>query len=811
MVTGYHNVERKKENKHRDGNHRKGKILCLLLTAALIFSLAGCGKNAGTADSAGVGGSGTENAGIGADSQQDMQNRDLASADGQTAMGRYVEEEIDLSEDFSNIVRPCGMTLKEDGNIAVLAAGSGILVSKDQGITWSDETPAWMSAMIRDGYISHMAMAPDGTVAVVYADGYDEEGMLKYLAKFVLPDGSEVPIDLNLTDADKFIMQIVAADDGRFFADTCDSIYEVYPDGSGEKILTPESSDWIWVKDNLLFIDSQLGSDTSPLIYDMEAKEYVQDDVLKEFANENYAGRSYNGTDYATMQLLPGDDGEVYIAGPKGLHRHAIGGNMVEQLVDGNLSLLGTPNYALVSVLKLGEKSFIALASNYKVIRLSYDPNVPSVPENMLTLYSLRENDEVRQAVSLYQIEHPDYFVSYRVGMDSGSSVTRDDALKKLNTEIMAGNGPDLIVMDDLPIRSYADKGLLLDLTDYLAQYSAKEPLFDNMIDAMKIDGKAYMAPTVFSLPYVSASSRYTGNMTSLSDIATAVERMREDYPGEDLLHTSSTVDILKRFVATSEPLWVKADGTLDKESIRTYLEQCRRIYEAQTDGLSEEIIRENEARIRRIADFDGMSVEQMNWSIASDVLNYVADSGVHLLIGWANNKYHYTEVIAAERTKGFEDTKVIPMQGQCSHIFMPRSMVAVSAASPRIDAAMEFMDVLLSAEMPESYAGFPINKEAFDKRFTPKEGDVGPNNEYMSMGVSNADGTYMDFVTYWPTDEQMAELKAQITSADTAYIPDTVLEHAVFDSGRFYLTGERSMEEVLNEIERTVAIYMAE
>ena len=811
METEYNNTARKKENKYKGGNHRKGKILSLLLTAALIFSLAGCGGNGGTADSAEAGGLGSENADSGADSQQDAQNRDLASADGQTAMGRYVEEEINLTDFSTSAARLCGMTLKEDGSIAVIAAGSGIVLSKDQGITWSDETPSWMSAMIRDGYISHMAMSPDGTVAVVYANGYDEDGMLKYLAKFVLPDGSEVPIELNLTKADNFIMQVISTDDGRFFADTCDSIYEVYLDGSGEKILTPESSDWIWVKDNLLFIDSQLGSDTSPLIYDMEAKEYVQDDVLKEFVNENYAGRSYNGTDYGTMQLLPGDDGEVYIAGSRGLHRHAIGGNMVEQLVDGNLSLFGTPNYALVSVLKLGEESFIALASNYKVIRLNYDPNVPSVPENMLTLYSLRENDEVRQAVSLYQIKHPDYFVSYRVGMDSGSSMTRDDALKKLNTEIMTGNGPDLIVMDDLPIRSYADKGLLLDLTDYLAQYSAKEPLFDNMIDAVKIDGKAYMVPTVFSLPYVSASSRYTGNMTDLSDIAAAVEIMREDYPGEDLLHTSSAVDILKRFAATSEPLWVKADDTLDRESIQTYLEQCRRIYEAQTNGLSEEIIRKNEERIRRTADWDGGSVEQMNWSVASDVLDYVTGSGIHLMGGWVDNKFHYTEVIAANRMKGYEDTELIPMQGQCRHIFMPGSMVAVSAASPRIDAAMEFMDVLLSAEMPESYDGFPINKEAFDKRFTPKEGDVGPNNEFMYLGVSNADGTSMDFITYWPTDAQMTELKAQIASADTAYIPDTVLEHAVFDSGRFYLTGERSMEEVLNEIERTVAIYMAE
>ena len=35
--------------------------------------------------------------------------------------------------------------------------------------------------------------------------------------------------------------------------------------------------------------------------------------------------------------------------------------------------------------------------------------------------------------------------------MAESDSVTREDAVKKLNTEIIAGNGPDLIVMDGLP------------------------------------------------------------------------------------------------------------------------------------------------------------------------------------------------------------------------------------------------------------------------------------------------------------------------------------------------------------------------
>ena len=48
--------------------------------------------------------------------------------------------------------------------------------------------------------------------------------------------------------------------------------------------------------------------------------------------------------------------------------------------------------------------------------------------------------------------------MEYETGMGDGDSVTREDALKKLNTRIMAGEGPDVIVLDDMPVDSYIEK-----------------------------------------------------------------------------------------------------------------------------------------------------------------------------------------------------------------------------------------------------------------------------------------------------------------------------------------------------------------
>lgn len=786
----------------------KKKIISILLAAAMVLLIAGCGGGTGSAGGA----SGSDNAdaaSTGGSAGTQTQNGDSSNADGQTAMGRYVEEEFDLSEQLS---QPLAMCMLEDGSIVILDSTAGVLMSKDQGITWSDETPDWFITMKNEGaYITSMAMAPDGTAAVAYDPDMGDDDYSP-IAKLIMPDGTEVPAEIAFTDEDMYVSQVIASDEGRFFVDTVHSIYEIHEDGSSEKILTPEDSSWVWVKGNLLFVDSDWEAVDAPMIYDLDAKDYVEDSVLMEFTDDNYPGRNYNGSYSGSMHLMPGDNGTVYVIGSKGIHRHVIGGNMMEQIVDGNLSMLSNPDYHIVSMIQLEEESFLVLFANHKLIRFTYDPNVPSVPENMLTIYSLREDDSIRQSISLYQAQHPDTFVSYEIGMSEGDAVTREDALKRLNTEIVAGSGPDLIVLDDMPISSYVDKGLLLDLTDYFEQYSAKEPLFDNIIEALKIDGKAYMAPLKISLPMIAAPEEYTKIMTDLSGIADAVEQMRAEHPGENIIGVCSPAGVMKRFASTSAPEWVMEDGTLDLESLKEYLEQCKRIYDAQMDGLGADIVQRYNERSERMAAYDGVDEYMYNERLHLKILDYIINE-VYILPGWTVAAYDFMEVMSLNKTKGFEDAKVVPMEGQCSNVFLPQTMIGINATSGQIDAAKGFMDVFLSAvNMPSTYDGFPLNQGAFDIQFTPREGDVwGENGEYISWSTGDADGNIISFQGYWPTDEQIAALKSQLASVDTAYIPDSVLEKAVFDGGTDYIKGNRNLEDALSAIDKMVALYMAE
>ena len=213
---------------------------------------------------------------------------------------------------------------------------------------------------------------------------------------------------------------------------------------------------------------------------------------------------------------------------------------------------------------------------------------------------------------------------------------------------------------------------------------------------------------------------------------------------------------------------------------------------------------------MERVSEYNGVDAEETEWSINSDMLYYIGKE-TKMMTGWIPSQYEYTQMISIDKNKDFENTKAVPMQGQCSQVFKPNTMLAVSAASAQPEAALEFMDAFLSSEVQGVYDGLPINQNAYDIQFTPKEEYLGENGEYGSWSSSDPDGNRVDFQSFWASDKEIADFKRKLSAVNTAYIPDLMLENAVFTQGISYMRGERSLDETLDEVEKAVAIYMAE
>ena len=183
-------------------------------------------------------------------------------------------------------------------------------------------------------------------------------------------------------------------------------------------------------------------------------------------------------------------------------------------------------------------------------------------------------------------------FIEYQVGMVEGG-VTREDALKKLNRQLLSGSGPDVIMLDGINIDTYAEKGVLMDLSDIVKEIDQTDGLYTNLIEHIQTDDKMYAVPAKFFIPVLFGDETYVGSADDYQSIAAMAEQAREAYPDTNILGVCSATGVMRRFMPVCAPTWKNADGQLNQESVRAFLEQSKRLYDVEMNGTPEEYIQQ--------------------------------------------------------------------------------------------------------------------------------------------------------------------------------------------------------------------------
>ena len=86
----------------------------------------------------------------------------------------------------------------------------------------------------------------------------------------------------------------------------------------------------------------------------------------------------------------------------------------MEQVIDGSLSSLGDPTYSILAMTMNDKNEFLAAYNGGKIVKFTYDATVPSVPNDKITVYSLSEDDLVKQTISAYQTQYPNLLHSIK-------------------------------------------------------------------------------------------------------------------------------------------------------------------------------------------------------------------------------------------------------------------------------------------------------------------------------------------------------------------------------------------------------------
>lgn len=774
------------------------RAAALWLAGVLAVSLAGCGGDSdsqGGAASDGEGGNGEP-----------------------VAMGRYVETMTEV--DTGPIM---DLVELSDGSLVVLEDGAeGRWTSRDGGETWEpDVLPGWME-LLSLNYVLDMKAAPDGSVAILYqryksmtAESEEEQSESETGICLLSPQGEKQWIALPVEEEESFNCLCFSEDGSRLFAASWQQkIYEVdIQTGMAKLFMTADVvPDTICVWEKYMALKSEMDG---VVLYDLDTKERIADDVITDFVKKNCAVS--NNVTVSTYSIFPAEEGGVYLVCRKGVYRHVIGGTVMEQVINGGLSSLGDPTRHVSKMIRTAKEGFMAAFSEGMLSAFAYDPNMASTPSQKLSAYSLTESTILRQAIIRYQEKYPDVYVEYKVGMDEEGSVTREDAVKKLNTEIMAGKGPDFLLLDGLPAESYLNKGVLKCLSPYLAEFEKEEKLLPNIKESFTRNGEIYMMPAAFTLPFYMTDRKNMTNISDLHSLAEMFEKLRNDYPGEGIMGTYSEEVLLDALMPVSAPIWIGETGQLNMEEVSAYLEQAKRIYDACMEGLPENLLKKFKDREEgNVGSSDEISAYNDLQGGAIQILT----GEEKVALGELRNAYNYAFLQSVRQPKNGENginCQAALLPGSVTGVFKPLSLMGVNAASDQADLAGDFLQEILSKETQRMLypAGFPVNEEGLSDYLDSLGGMVPEDRKNLgesfgSFGFSEDDSMII-FDLFMPSQQERDELYEVLTSVRTPYLSDVVVEDAVREAGVYYLEDRASLEEALESIQEKIAIYMTE
>lgn len=768
------------------------RLLLLFLTLAIVAS--GCGSMEST-------------------SEQNKTEQGVQSIEEKNIARKYQEELISLPSEMPDAASVMKIGEQSYRVLAIDALedsdGMKVFETSDNGSTWEDTSPEWFAEWKQGKYIFSWAQAPDKSIVLGYADS----GNRGYL--LITLDGEKEELELakpdgTLLEEDSFIKCFTFSEDNRLFAmDISSVVYEVdLENGKMKKVLDGESAVYMNNSGNLLIVVST----TSVYLYDLESGSPLeQDPVLEEFIFKNADIWTSTDRNDSNFMITMADDQALYLFCNGGIYRHIIGGTAMELIMDGRGKSLSEPNISFLSAFCESNSVFVVLTVDGRMLRYTYNENMEiKEPEegDTVRIYSLREDTLIQWAVSLYQKNHPDKKVIYEVGITSENGVTREDAIKNLNTKLLGEEGPDIIVLDDLQQDSLLEKGVLRDVSGLIAEAEAESPLLSNIKNAYVTNGAIYSMPCKFQVPMAAGEETDLAEIDDLASFADKIEQLRKEKPDGFLTGLRIPEQILGIFTPLCIGSWETEEGELDEAALLSYFTCINRIYTAEIAGWTEEYLAAREDTRAYVQECKDTEMEKYVYILTGHSLRLMTGEYDIIVGNIENVQYDLADITSAIREKGSGTFGLL--NGQQKNVFLPFTIVGMNAGKKTTKTADDFYKYLFSEELHTEVLaesqGFSVNEAVFNKMLVKDE-----NAQEFSLGSSDENGNMISLEIKFPNEDEIEKLRGIVTKLETPVVNHAVLEDAVYEAGIKLLMGEIDETKAVKEVAEKMSLYLAE
>gem|GEM_PF-2032290 len=437
--------------------------------------------------------------------------------------------------------------------------------------------------------------------------------------------------------------------------------------------------------------------------------------------------------------------------------------------------------------------------------RYEYAPDQVVPKDTVLRVYALEQNSAVEQAILNFQRTHPNVLIKLESFLDEDNTVTRSDAIRNLNTQLLADDGPDVILLDGLSVSNYGNKGVLKDLSDLLTNPDTDtdaDELHAVVSRSFEEDGKVYAIPAYYKIPVLAGGADMISQASTLSDVAD----LAENSGGLPLFNMSRPEVLLRAFYPTTAPAWQNENGSIDQDAFAEMLELVKRISDAAPDRE----LTEDEQMIMEYLDTDTVAIYERLWFSR---LIGVIDKEQHFLDIEMEGDFSVVAINSALKELSGKDeltgedigSMVRLMPGQTEGVYIPTTILGVNAKTYHDELATEFVQLALSYDQQKNGIGdgLPVNMKALEQ-IIPDDSD----ENYTSYGVSTAGGTYLEMNQ--PSSEIYEALLALTEQITTPVVIDSSILDIIQTEVQAFFDGTATAKEVAEAVDKKIDLYQA-
>ena len=419
------------------------------------------------------------------------------------------------------------------------------------------------------------------------------------------------------------------------------------------------------------------------------------------------------------------------------------------------------------------------------------------VEKTSITLATIFSSPQIKKAVYNFNTTHDDVCINIldynaMYGADAGG--TWETALDKLNTDIVSGSMPDiLMVNNNTPVNTYIGKGLLEDIYPFIdadPEFN-REDFNTHVWDVYSKDGKLYTL-----VPYFIINS-YAVKKSLLNE------------------NTKWTLD---------EALKVQKDNNIryffSVSSRKDVIDNCLRMAGSQFVDIDKAECNFNTDEFKRIIEFASTFPEQSDYSKTEKEIGS-SDSWYRNNAVMLASSYISSFPFFLSQMRGYfgeEPYKLVGFPSANGGIssFDCDTQLAMSAKSEHQEEIWEFMRLFLTDEFqsgPDMYS-IPVSNKAFDQFIEKAKQPL--YNEWTFEGVTQKDpmkyyfkGEEYDVTPF--SDKEAEEMIQFINSINSTAEIDQKIMSILEEECTEYFNDNATLDEVCNRIQSRVQIYLYE